>query len=69
MDTEGREEKRGIPSLGGEGLVGTGRQTGAAMGWMRWELAWSMTRHPQHPLGQGPGLGPAQAGAPHTKTN
>lgn len=60
-----RGEKRGVPSPGGVGLVGAGTHGRA----MRWELAWSMTCHPQHPPGQGAGLGPARAGAPHTKTN
>lgn len=64
-----RGEKRGVPSPGGVGLVGAGRQTGGAMGWMRWEPAWAMTRHPQHPPGQGAGLGPTRTGAPHTKSN
>lgn len=66
--TRERGEQKGVPSPGGVGLVGAGRQTGGAVGWMRWELAWSTTCLPQQPPRQSAGLGSARAGAPHTKT-
>lgn len=53
-----RGEKRGVPSPGVWGW-----NTWWCHGWMRWELAWITTRHPQHPAGQGAGLG--QPGQEH----
>lgn len=66
MGREGREARgkggsRGEhPAMVVMGLVGAGRQAGGAIEWMGWERAWSITHHPQRPLGRGAGLGASQ---------
>ena len=66
MGKEGREAQgkagsRGEhPALVLMGLEQAGRRAGRAMGWMGWEWAWSITRHPQSPPSHGVGLGPSR---------